>query len=72
MTKKEFVSKAYEMRDAGRIEINGDFYYSEKAVLDAMEWMAERGKEIVEVDVEKIVENLTANLTNIMRSFEMK
>lgn len=70
MTKIEFISKVYSLLDAGRIEIEGQIYYSESSVITAMEWMADNAKEIVEVDAQKMIDNMTTNLKNIMESFK--
>ena len=72
MNNAKYIAKVYEIIDAGRIEINGEFYYSDKAVLDAMQWMKENLTNILEVDTEKllrrIITELPKNITHTMKT----
>lgn len=70
MTKTEFITGAYKILDSGKIEHDNQIYYSEESVMKCLEWMAERGKDVLEFDAEKAIETLNINLKNIMEQFE--
>ena len=71
MTQQEFVAKIYELLEAkGHVEINGELYYPESAIMSAFEWIKEHSGKIIEVDTSKILADLTKKLSDsIIKKF---
>lgn len=62
MSASSFIAQAYAILDYGKIEHEGNIYYSEEAVMNCLEFMKEHLGQIVEVDTEKILNNFADKL----------
>ena len=63
MTKTEFTAKCYELLDEGKIEVDGEIYYSEESVMKCLEWVNANLTKIIEIDAEKLLENVFKKFT---------
>jgi hypothetical protein len=63
MENRKFITEVYQILEKGRIELNGQMYYSEDAVMDAMEWMKEHMGSILEVETGNILANFAKTLS---------